>query len=52
MSYIAEQLARQEQDEAEREMALWIAASAIREGFRRGDPEAVELVIELSKEKA
>ena len=51
MSYVAEQLAMQEREEAEREMALWMAATAIREGLRRGDPEAIELLDELTKEK-
>ena len=52
MSYVAEQISKQEQEAAEREMALWIAASAIREGLKRGDPEAIELMNELEKEKA
>lgn len=51
MSYAAEQIAMQERDDAEREMALWIAANAIREGLKRGDPEAIELMAELNQEK-
>lgn len=50
MSYAAEQISKQEQEEAERDFALWIAASAIREGLKRGDPEAKELLTELTKE--
>ena len=52
MSYAAEQIAKQEQEQADREMALWIAGNAIREGLKRGDPEAIELVNELQKESA
>lgn len=52
MSHIAEQIARQEQEDAEREMATWMAAQAIREGLKRGDPDAMELVKELQKESA
>lgn len=50
MSYAADQTLRQEQEEAERDFALWVAANAIREGLKRGDPEAKELLIELNKE--
>jgi hypothetical protein len=52
MSYAAEQIVKQEQEDAEREMALWMAVSAIREGLKRGDPDALELVKELNKEQA
>ena len=47
MSYVAEQIAKQEQEQAEREMAMWFAANAIREGLKRNDPEAIELMNEL-----
>lgn len=52
MSYVAEQITQQEQEQAERELALWIACNAVREGVRRGDPEAIELMNELQKDKA
>lgn len=50
MSYAAEQARKQEQEEAERDFVLWMAANAIREGLKRGDPEAKELLDELNKE--
>lgn len=52
MSYAADQITQQEQEQAEREMALWMACNAIREGLKRGDPEAIELVNELKENKA
>ena len=52
MSYVAKQITQQEQEQAERELALWIACNAVREGVRRGDPEAIELMNELQKDKA
>ena len=50
MSYIADQLSQQEQQEAEREMTLWMAANAVREGLKRGDPVAIELMAELEEQ--
>jgi hypothetical protein len=50
MSYAAEQIAKQEQEQAEYELALWMAAGVLREGLRRGDPDAIELMNELQKD--
>lgn len=52
MSYAADQAAQAEQAQAMRELELWHSANVIREAFKRGEREAVELVIELNKEKA
>lgn len=41
----------EEQRRAAEEMALWAAATAVREGLKRGDPEAIELMNELEKSK-
>lgn len=51
MSYAAEQVLKREQDEALREMEIWHSANVIREAFKRGEREAVELVIELKEMK-
>lgn len=51
MSYAAEQIAREEQERAEREMAVWVAICAVREAVKRGDPDAQELIAELKKDE-
>jgi hypothetical protein len=49
-----EQMHREDMEERRRaaeEVALWAAATAVREGLKRGDPEAIELMNELKEQK-
>ena len=51
MSYVAEQVVAQEQEQAWRELEIWHAGNVIRDAFKRGEPMAVEIVQELKQEK-
>lgn len=50
MSAAADQQMRDEQDKAMKELHLWHSANVIREAFKRGDAEAINLIEELKNE--
>ena len=51
MSHAADESMRAAQADAWRELEVWHAANVLREAFKRGEPEAVQLIEELKEPK-